>query len=100
MSDCDCHRHRSAYDDHIAEMVRLGGAHECASDCPQPRRHREAWLTGIERAGLQPLVEKFRVLGPEDLPDPNEPSIKRELLKLRGEVDEDGMVTFYPEVGE
>ena len=49
---------------------------------------------------LMALRSAYQRLGPEDLPDPNEPSIKRELLKLRGEVDEDGMVTFYPEVGE
>ena len=34
-------------------------------DC---NRHKDAWLTGIERAGLDDLVQKFRVLGPDDQP--------------------------------
>lgn len=34
-------------------------------DC---HKHRESWLTGIERAGLQDIVDKFAVLGPDDQP--------------------------------
>ena len=29
------------YDEHMAEMLRLGGAHECASDCPLPLPRRD-----------------------------------------------------------
>lgn len=67
------------------------------SDCDCSKHRRESWLTGIERAGLDHLVQKFAVLGPDDQRDPNEASIRIELLKVRGEVDEDGMVHFYPE---
>ena len=38
------------YDEHMAEMLRLGGAHECASDCPQPlprtREHESPYPSG------------------------------------------------------
>ena len=67
-----------------------------AGGCDCAKHRSEGWLTGIEREGLRHLVEKFAVLKADDLRDPNEPSIKRELLKLRGEVDPDGVVHFFP----
>lgn len=40
--------------------------------CPCHGCHREAWLTGIERAGLKPLQRQWATLGPADQPDHHE----------------------------
>ena len=38
------------YDEHMAEMLRLGGAHECASDCPLPLPRRDPRASEVPTA--------------------------------------------------
>ena len=49
----------SAYERHMDEMVALGGAHECASDCPQPQPRRAPQRPEQDEAVRRALAVKI-----------------------------------------